>query len=178
MYRRALFLEMGGFDETLCFRTFFDNKPVECADTDLAWRIKSSGWRNVFLPDLTIYHEVPLRPPLNWIIDPCRIYSVPALVKRHPHLRKVLLQGNVFFRRENALFYLAIAGLLLGAAVSPWLLLLCVPYPFLLASILRHNATVTRWPKLLAQVGLLAARQACLSAGLIYGSIRFRSLVL
>jgi GT2 family glycosyltransferase len=178
MYRRALFLQMGGFDESLCFRTFFDNKPVECADTDLAWRIKNSGWRNVFLPDLKIYHEVPLRTPLNWVIDPYRIYSVPALVKRHPQLRKILLQSNVFFRRENALFYLAIAGLPLGAMVSHWLLLLCAPYPLLMMSILRHNATVDRWPKLLAQVFLLSARQACLSAGLIYGSIRFRSLVL
>lgn len=178
IYRRGVFLEMKGFDEALCFRTFFDNKPVECADTDLAWRVKERGWRSVFLRDLIIYHEVPLRTPLNWIIDPYRIYSVPALVKRHPGLRKILLQGHVFFRLENALFYLAIAGLFLGFAVRPWLLVLCAPYPLLLASVLRHNLSAARLPKLLAQVTLLSARQTCLSAGLIYGSIRFRTLVL
>ncbi len=178
IYRRDLFLEMNGFDESLCFRTFFDNKPVECADTDLAWRIKEAGWRNVFLPNLVMYHEVPLRTPLNWIVDPYRIYSVPALVKRHPGLRKVLLQGGVFFRFENALFYVAAAGVVLGALLNPWFLLLCAPYPILLASILRHNLSLTRLPKLFAQLGLLTARQACLSAGLVYGSIRFRSLVL
>ncbi len=178
MYRREEFLAKGGFDENLCFRTFFDNKPIECADTDLAWRIKESGGANVFLHDLVMYHEVPQRKPWTWTIDTFRVFSVPALIKRHPQLRDLLLHGRVFFLRENPLFYLAIVGLILAPAVHWAFAALVLPYAIMMAAVLRHNLTPLKIPKLVAQIFFLAAREGFLCAGLIYGSIRFRCVVL
>ena len=178
-YVRQLFLDMGGFDESLCFSTFFDNKPIECADTDLPWRIKEAGgWTNVFLPDLLVYHEVPVRTMWKWLVDPYRIFVVAVLLKRHPQLRPLLLHGGLFFQMENGLFYLGLLGAILGAFVHPAFLLLILPYVLRVSYLLRNNMTVLKFPKLIAQVLLLTARQGVLCAALIYGSVRFGSLVL
>ena len=177
MYNRQLFLEMGGFDERLCFRTFFDGKPVECADTDLAWRIREAGGKSTFVAEMIIYHEVPLKKPWIWIVDPFRLYSLPVLVKHHPQLRELFLFGRIFFRAENAFFYLALAALPL-ALLHTGFLLLALPYPALLIYLLRENLTARKIGKLFLQLPVLAARQTFVSAGLIYGSLRFRSLVL
>ena len=177
MYRREVFLAMGGFSEDLCFQTFFDNKPIECADTDLAWRIKEAGMASRFVPEMIIYHEVPLKKPLTWIVDPFRLFSLPVLVKRHPQLRTLFLYRRIFFRAENALFYLALLAIPL-AFLHPAFLLLAAPYPLLLVYLLRENLNMRKVGKLLFQIPVLAARQVFVSAGLIYGSLRFRSLVL
>jgi glycosyltransferase involved in cell wall biosynthesis len=178
-YRRQLFLDMGGFDETLCFHTFLDNKPIECADTDLPWRIKESGsWTNVFVPDLVIYHEVPVRTMWKWLLDPYRLFVLAVLVKRHPQLRGLLLHGRLFFQVENGLFYLATLGIILGVLVHIAYLLLALPYALRVVYVLRNNLTIRRFPKLLLQVPLLAARQGVQCAALIYGSVRFGSVVL
>lgn len=178
-FRRQLFLDMGGFDETLCFQTFFDNKPIECADTDLSWRIKESqSWTNAFDPDLVIYHEVPVRTMWKWLLDPYRIFVLAVLVKRHPQLRRLLLHGRLFFQVENGLFYLATLGTILGAFIHFTYLLLGLPYVLRVVYLLRNNLTMRKFPKLLLQVPLLTARQAVLCAALIYGSVRFGSVVL
>lgn len=178
VYRRKVFVDMGGMDETLCFATFLDNKPTECADTDLAWRVKKHGYTNLFLPELVVYHEVGLKSPWNWVMDPFRLFVVPALVKKHPEFRTKLLYGRIFFDKENALFYLAVLGLLLGI-VGHWAFLgLAFPYPVWVAFVLRQNLAPRKLPKLMLQILLLAARRGVACAGLIYGSIRFRSLVL
>ena len=178
MYRRDLFLEMGGFDENLYFTTVFNDKPVECSDTDLAWRIKNRGGRNAFVPEAIGYHDVGVREPWLWVIDPFRLFSLPALVKKHPQLRRHLLHGGVFFMREAPFFYLALAGLMLGVVMHPAFLLLMLPFPAALAFRLRKNLTARSLPKVAGQMVLLAARLTFASAGLVYGSVRFRSLVL
>lgn len=176
-YRRDVFLAMGGFDEKLCFRTFL-NRATECADTDLAWRIRESGLEHRFVRDAVIYHEVFEKSLGSWFIDNFRLFVVPALVKRHPQLREQLLHGRLFFVRENALFYLAVIGAVLGLAVHPAFFALALGYPVYVTVLLRQKLWPWKWPKLLAQIAFLAARQSVVCAGLIYGSIRFRSLVL
>lgn len=177
-YRRKVFSDMGGMDEKLCFSTFLDNKPTECADTDLAWRVKKHGYTNLFLPELVVYHEVGLKSPWKWVVDPFRLYVVPLLVKKHPEFRTRLLYGRIFFDKENALFYLAVAGLLLGVVGHWGFLSLAMPYPVWVALVLRQNLVPHKLPKLMLQILLLALRRAVVCAGLIYGSIRFRCLVL
>lgn len=178
MYRRSLFLEMGGFDETLYFTTVFNDKPVECSDTDLAWKIKDRGGKNVFVPEAIVYHDVSERDPWIWVIDPFRLFSLPALVRRHPKLRRHLLHAGVFFMRESPFFYLALAGLVLGLTVHYGFFALMIPLPLALAVVLRKNLTPRTLPKVAGQIVLLGARLAFASLGLVYGSIRFRSLVL
>jgi glycosyltransferase involved in cell wall biosynthesis len=177
-YRRSVFLDLDGFDETLSYRAFL-NRAMECADTDLAWRIKKRGYRNVFVPDLVIYHEVSQKSPWNWLLDPVRLFVVPALVRRHPQLRDILLHGRVLFFKENVLLYLAILGVVLGLTVQWMFLALALVYPLWVAFFaLRENLALSKLPKLAVQALLLEARQGVICIALIYGSIRFRTLVL
>jgi GT2 family glycosyltransferase len=47
LYRRDLFLELGGFDETyFCY----------CEDVDMAYRLRLAGWTSVQVPDAVVRH--------------------------------------------------------------------------------------------------------------------------
>lgn len=177
LYRRDVFLAAGGSDEALCLPDF-RQRVVDCGDTDLAWRIKEAGHRNAFVPDALVWHELEDMKPLDWVWEPFRLFVVPSLVRRHPALRRRLLRAGVFFTWANAMFYLALAGLVLGVALGPAWLLLGAPYLGWALWLLHEHASLRRAPKLAAQIALLAARQAALCAGMLYGSVRFRTLVL
>jgi len=182
-YRRRFFLEAGGFDESLCFRDFRD-RPNECADTDLAWRLKEKGLRNVFDRELVIFHEVETQRPIAWVLEPFRLWLVPALVRRHPQLRRSLLRARLFFCKENALACLALLGATAGLAFDRALFLFVLPYgmalPYLWWAIALHKRPVRSRDLLrfLPETALIAARQLVMCAGLVYGSLRFRCLVL
>ncbi len=177
LYRRDVFLEAGGSDEGLCLPDF-RNRVVDCGDTDLAWRVKEAGYRNVFVPDALVWHELEDMKPLDWVWEPFRLFVVAGLVRRHPELRQRLLRGGLFFTWANAMFYLAIAGLVLGLAAHPAWLLLGLPYLAWTLWLLQGQLSWRRLPKLAAQIGMLALRQAAICAGMLYGSLRFRTLVL
>ena len=183
VYRRSAFEAQGGFDQSLCFVDPLD-RAVECADTDLAWRIKKSGLRNVFVPEAVVHHEVENTSRLKWLLEPTRLWVLPALVRRHPELRPVLLKGGLFFCKEDAFVALAAAGLLLALVVHPLLAVLALPYalllPYLWWAIMARGRPFA-WRRLvdfLPETILLAARQTLMVAGLAYGSVRFRALVL
>ncbi len=181
-YRRTVFLELGGSDESLCMPDF-RNRVVDCGDTDLAWRAKEAGHRNVFVPDALVYHEREVLSPLNWICEPYRLFVLGALVKRHPALRRELLHWNLFFLPANAFFYLAVVGLVLAPLLHPAWALLALPFFGWSVSLLRNNFSglgraVARAPRTVVQIGLLTVRHAVFAAGLIYGSIKFRTVVL
>ena len=176
-YRRSVFLSKKGFDETLCFQDFFQ-RPVECADTDLAWRIKDEGGRNVFLPDLLVYHEVENMKPLAWAMEPFRNFVVPFLIRRHPNLRSQLLTWGVFFGTENLRFYPVIIGVILGLLINPLFFLLVVPYVLWAARAGNPELSLRRVPRIIGRVILLSARQVVSCAGLLYGMLRFRTFVL
>lgn len=178
-YQRAVFLAFNGFDETLYFHNFIDGKPIECADTDLAWRIKKAGRPNAFGVDVIVYHEITNRKPLNWIVDPFRIFAIPALLSKHPQLRPLLLMWGVFFRAENLLFDVGVVGILLAIFFGPLFLIAFLPYlSYVTYLMAREGFSLMRIPKLAGQVILLTARQFFVSAGLLYGSLRFGTLVL
>jgi hypothetical protein len=83
-----------------------------------------------------------------------------------------------FFTLENLLIYAAVLGLILAALLHPYWLALVVP--MLVWGMFAGGGTLSlpRLPKLLPRAILLGVRQAFMCAGLVYGSIRFRSLVL
>ena len=176
-YRRDTYLEMGGMDETLYFRGL-DRTFRECADSDLAWRVKKKGYASVFVPDLLVYHEVEGLSFSRWLLSPLQIFVAPALVKRHPELRRRLLVWRIFFSSENPPFYLATLGLVLGLLAHPILFVLVLSFPWRHRKLLAHRLSLARMPHLVAKLLLLGVHRAALSAGLIYGSLRFRCLVL
>lgn len=177
VYRASAFAEMDGSDESLCLADFRD-RVVDCGDTDLAWRLRKAGWKNVFVPASVVYHELEELSPYNWLVDGFRMFVVAALVKRHPELRPALLSWGFVFVKDNLLLYAAVLGLLLAPFVGAAALWATVPYGIFVAWTLRASFRPARLPKFLAQMAMFAGRQAVLCAGLIYGSVRFRSLVL
>src|SRR6185295_6686400 len=108
--------------------------------------------------------------PLNWVMEPFRLFVVPALVKRHPGLRTRLLRWSLFMTALNVPFYVLAGGVLLAAALrNPWFLLFSLPYFFYTARACRR-----RYPfppaKMAGWVLLMTIRQAFGCAGLVYGS--------
>jgi glycosyltransferase involved in cell wall biosynthesis len=177
IFRKALFLRFGGFEESLCFRNF-RNRQVECADTDLAWRIKEGGYETVFVKEMLVYHEIETQTPVNWLMEPFRLFVVPALVKRHPGLRTRLLRWHLFMTALNVPFYALTGGVLLAVVLrNPWFLILACPYFFYTARACRRRYSFSP-VKMAGWMVLMTLRQAFGCAGLLYGSIRFRELVL
>ncbi len=175
--RRALFLQHGGFDASLSFRDPLD-RTVECADTDFAWRVLEAGGLHRFAAEASVYHEIEHQDLLRWMLDPTRVFLLPELVRRHPGLRQRLLGAGLFFYPRA---WLVPAGLML-------LLLLALQAPgWLIAAPLLLLARAAQRLRTLNPVALMSfCARACLNAlrlclmlvALLYGSLRFRSLVL
>jgi glycosyltransferase involved in cell wall biosynthesis len=106
-YRRSLLAELDGFDES--FRSSGE-------DTDLAWRARAAGACTAFKADAVVEHAVTeagwrqdLRSRQRWA-------DIPALVRRHPELRRLAWQRFVY-RRSHAV-PLALLGALPFAAAA------------------------------------------------------------
>jgi glycosyltransferase involved in cell wall biosynthesis len=185
VYRRAIFEAAGGFDEEV-FRGNVGGAPVECADADLAWRVKEAGHHNAFSEELVVYHEVMRVTPWQWIMWCRRVGLVPELIRRHPGLRTKLAWWGPFALLDNFLFYLALAGVAAAAAVATLaspaislpLLALALPHLARTAFVRGERLTLRRLALMPARVALLTVRQAAICGFLVYGSIRARTLVL
>ena len=176
IYNRTVFEAVGGFDPT----AFLHNAgptPLDCSDTDLAWRVKERRYRNRFVPELVIYHAVRHLTPWQWLSHYTRLMTIPELVRRHPEFGRMMLWWGPFCLPENPLFYAFVAGVLL-AAVNPWFLLLAVPFPARMLYLLGRYASLVRIPIMVPQVAFLGLRQVVMCGSLVYGSIRSRTLVL
>ena len=175
-YRKSIVHQMCGFDENLSFGDV-GTSPIGCADSDLAWRTIEAGHKHVYRNDLIVYHEVTNLRPLPWLKVHWRMVSIPALIRKHPDLRSYLTWG-LFFIPDNRLFYLMLIGLPLAALVSPWGLLLGLPFVVRLAINPGRRFSILRLPRMAARIVLLSLRQVVISSSLIYGSLRARTLVL
>jgi len=178
-YLRDVFLEMGGFDASLCFKDLF-GRAVECADSDLAWRIKKNGYRNVFIRDAVVHHELELQTPGQWLMEPLRLCALPALVRQHPELRRELLFARMFYYPGNLYCYVGALGLVVAAVVHWAFVLLIVPFLIWKVAARHRNPPRALWrlPIFVGQAFLHMIRQVIMCATLIYGSLRFRTLVL
>lgn len=176
-YRRDVFEQLGGSDEALCLADFRD-RVVDCGDTDLAWRLRERGHRTRFVAESIVYHELERMAPVDWLLEPLRLFVVAELVRRHPGLRRALLYKGLFFTRSNGLMYLALAGLVLAPAVHPAFAGLALPYVMWSVWYFLPVASWATLHKLGPQWLLLSARQIMCCAAMVYGTLRFRSVVL
>jgi len=177
LVRTSVFRALQGFDTSLSFRDPLD-RATECADTDLAWRIIKAGHMRQFVPEAVMHHELEDQSLLLWMLEPTRLFLLPALVSRHPELRTALLKGGLFFFPPGVMVY---AGLLAVGAMI-WLaptLLWLLPTALILRAVQR---TGSLQPGVLAGFCLKAplhvARLMVMNVALLYGSLRFRCLVL
>lgn len=175
--RTAVFRRFGGFDESLSFRDPLD-RATECADTDLAWRVIKGGHARRFVPEAVMRHEIENQPLLHWVLEPTRLFLLPALVRRHPELRSALLTAGVFFYPPMFLLYAAALMALAAVLWQPWLLAL-LPVALVARGIQRTGSLDPL--VLAAHAGRVLAhlpRMLVMSLSLIYGSLRFKALVL
>jgi len=177
MYRHSIWKQFGGFDERLCFRNIL-GRPNECADVDLAWRILEAGFERRFCADAIVYHEVEPQKLKNWLAEPFRLFVVPALVRRHPRLRERMLYRRFFFYPGSIRFYVACLLLPVAFYFLHFWGVLAVALGFLLLRLLKRTLVDRKSSYSTAQWLLLLGRQLVMSSALIYGSIRFRCLVL
>ena len=177
LMRRDVFLAHGGFDTTLSFSDPF-GRAMECADTDLAWRILKAGHRHAFVPAAVMEHEVEDQSIWMWMIEPSRLFLLPALIRRHPELRAKLLTWNLFFYAPAASLYLVVPFAVVAAWTLPWLLVL-LPLALLTRSAVRMRSLN---PVVLIRQSLRVLahlpRNMMVNAALLYGSMRFRCPVL
>jgi len=176
-YRRDLFVGFGGFDISLSYRDPFD-RATECADTDLAWRLIEAGYDRRFVPDAIMFHELEDQGLLMWILEPTRLFVLPALVRRHPILREKLLTARYFFYPASWLLYCAALVVLAAALAWTWLLAL-IPLLLLVQGIVRTRSADPRvLARFAGRVMLHLPRMLTMTLSLLYGSARFRCLVL
>jgi len=175
-YRKSIVEKMGGFDENLSYGDM-GTSPIGCSDSDLAWRMIEAGYKHLYRSDVIVYHEVNTVKPMAWLKAHWRMVSIPALIGKHPGLRS-FLTWRLFFIPDNRLFYLLLIGLILSVVVSPWALLLGLPYILRAAISPGQQFSVMRLIRIPARVVLLSLRQVVISSSLLYGSFRARTLVL
>lgn len=176
-YRRDVFLAQGGFDTRLCFSDPF-GRSVEASDTDLAWRVIEAGHARRFVPEAVMRHEIERLTPMQWLTEPTRIFPLPGLIRRHPQLRGLLLTGGYVFYPRATVRVAALTLWLISCLIAPWLLPAGLLGLLGLAALRARSPDPRRiWP-LLVKFGGETARHVMLVASLLYGSIRFRALVI
>jgi glycosyltransferase involved in cell wall biosynthesis len=160
-FRREPFVRSGGFDDHL---GHFGE------DSIAGWAMVHDGWRAEFVPEALVYHDVTY-PGRAWHLRRVHKYGkVAAVVQRFPEARERLLWHGYFLRARNAAFAAAVLGLAL-APIDRRALLLSAPY-------LRERGPRGIHPRELYSAGERFAIDLSVFAGMVRGSIRWRSLVL
>jgi len=170
-YDRALFERLGGFTTR-----YFDRYLVPFGeDVELGWRARRTGAQFRFEPRAVVRHAVTRRSASEQLRYMWQGRGFPLLVRDVPELRDAFFYRRVFLSRRTAGVAAAAAGLLLARRV-PAAAALAVPYVRRLATDrpLRAAGRDAR----LRHVGVRLASDCTLLAGLLWGSARWRRLVL
>ncbi len=175
-YRRAVFLENGGFE------TAFPAPSVE--DQELSFRLAEKGYRLVFVPDAVVYHQHDnslgeyLRRKYwigYWKAFMLRWHPEKALGDSHTPLTQRVQMGVQGLAGLLAVLGLALAaftpvgGALLWAALAAQAVFFATAVPFLLKLTQRDRPVVLVGP------GLLVARALALGVGLAAGLVGLRA---
>lgn len=175
-YRRDVFLELGGFIETM--RTYAWGQPVGGDDTEFGWRVRRAGFQSVFAPGAVVCHLSTPISVRSYMLQPIAAQVIPRLVSAIPELRKTCLYRGYFIHKQSATFYLLLLGLVLGRA-SPWAALLAVPWLREAWPAVKMDVwPPKRWGRAALRLALRVESSALLSMTLALSSIRNRSLVL
>lgn len=170
---REVFDRAGGFEQWLEPR----RGKALAEDVWFGYRALRGGARATFCPDALAHHAVFPRAWPAYVAERTRVEYFPAMARRMPELRLQFLYRRLFLTRRAAQFDLACAGLVLAAARRSRLpLTLTVPY---LRELRRHSMRARPHPPRASVVALadLAADVTGL-AGSMFGSVRYRALVL
>ncbi|MDQ6613550.1 MAG: glycosyltransferase family 2 protein [Actinomycetota bacterium] len=173
-FRRRALDRAGGFDEEIGWWPSFGwpgAVPVAWGeDTAAAWAVIEDGWDRGFVADAVVIHEVEWRG-LWWHVKYGYLDRViVALAAAHPGYRREAFWRRWAYRREDAAFSLAVAGLVAATRWRPAALAVA-PYLWWRRPSLRKPNFV---PTCLGYVAVDTAR----AAGRLSGAIKYRTLVL
>ena len=176
VYRKKIFWESGGFDES-AWPGDLGDKSFGDSDTDLAWKVKELGYRSAYSEGALVYHQVWQLTVPKWFKAHLMAWRVPSVVKKSPAVRRLVWWGPFLFF-DNVLFYLAALGLLLALLGNRWWLMLILPHLWRMFRIPGRRFSLTALPRIIGRVVFLSLRQATICAALIYGSWRARTILL
>jgi glycosyltransferase involved in cell wall biosynthesis len=173
-YRRAALDQAGGFDEEIGWWPSFGwpgATPVAWGeDSAAAWSVIEEGWARGFVPDAVVVHPVEHRG-LWWHVKYGYLDRViVGLAAAHPGYRREAFWRPWAYRRQDAAFALAVAGLL-GATRWRPAAVAVVPY-------LWWRRPSTRKPNFVPMCFGYVAVDAVRAAGRLSGAIKYRTLVL
>ena len=172
-YRRAALEQTGGFDEQIAWWSTHPgpgSTPVAWGeDTTAGWSVVEAGWGRGFVADAVVVHEVELRG-WAWHVK-CGYLDriIVQLGARHPGYRREAFWRPWAYRREDAAFLLAVAGI---AAARRWrpAALAALPYVWW------RRPSIRRPRFLQVFVGNLAVDTAR-AVGQLHGAVRHRTFV-
>jgi glycosyltransferase involved in cell wall biosynthesis len=184
LYRKAAFWKAGGFDES-AWPGDVGDKSFGDSDTELAWKVKNLGFKNVFANDALVYHQVWSLTLPQWLKAQILAWRIPGVLQRTPELKQKLLWWGPFLFRDHLYFYLAAAGVLpaaVGLATGwrglLWALLLALPHLWRSAYTPGRPWALLKIHRVAGRIFFLTLRQALMCAALIVGSIRYRTIAL
>jgi glycosyltransferase involved in cell wall biosynthesis len=175
-YRRDVFFEFGGFDETS--RTYSWGQPVGGDDTEFAWRVKRAGYASAFAKGAAILHQATPVRPKEYLLSAVQAQVIPRLAASYPELRETCLYRHYFVHKDTATFDLLLFGLLLSRATR-WSLLLGIPWLTTLYPLTKQDLWPPRyWGRAAARVVLRVESAILLELALLRSSVRNRTLVI
>jgi GT2 family glycosyltransferase len=100
MIPRAILEELNGFDAD----TFF----LYCDDVDFSWRVRLKGFKVIYQPSATVFHDKRLTPEGGWMAGEAeKYYSAEAsLMMAHKWSRPDLVEQYLFYFRKSGADYL------------------------------------------------------------------------
>ena len=165
-YPRALLERLGGFDEEFV---------ASSEDTDLALRAIEAGADGRFAEEALVWHAVLAQPPWAAVREGWqRWWTAPLMFRRHPEHRRHLWSG-IFYGRRHAELALLGAGLMLRRR-HPWLAL-AAALPYAVDFVDPANRGPRASLRAAVHLPARALADAAIAAGLIRGSVRYRSPV-
>ncbi|MBA2794831.1 MAG: glycosyltransferase [Thermoleophilaceae bacterium] len=170
-YDRGLFARLGGFTSR-----YFDRYLVPFGeDVELGWRARRSGARYSFESRAIVRHAVTRRSAQAQLRYMWQGRGFPLLARDVPELREAFFYRRFFLSRRTASVAAAAAGLLLARRVPP-AAALAIPYVRRMA--VDRSVPAESPSERVRQTALRVASDFTLLAGLLWGSARWRRLVL
>ena len=182
-YRREAIERAGGFAQdfiSFCSERIRQPGPLARElpfgeDIDLGYRVKRLGYRSTFAEEALVLHHVKPQSVRAWLTEPWGASTYPYIVKKHPEIRKELLCLRYFLNPLTALFDVLLLGCCLAWFLHPGFLLLGLPY---LVAKARQGGEHLSLPMRGVRLAGASLRALTIFAVLLYGSIRYRSLVI
>lgn len=174
---RRVYDSVGGFDET--FALGRNGALLGGEDTDFGWRIRRSGRRPIFQPNVAIVHLATPVSVRNWLVRPVLAQTMARLLRTVPELRQTVLWHRYFHSDEDFFVVLGAAGIAAALALRWWpAALLAMGFVWSIRGNLTGALSRGQFHKAFAMLVLLVVRAGINVCVLSYASVRYRRMVL